>query len=46
LQKEAENVDIDREGDFVFANDKLYYTVADWCKDMIEKFSEEMTEGV
>jgi hypothetical protein len=32
LNKEAEKVDIDREGDFVSTDDKLYDTVADWCK--------------
>ena len=42
LNKEAEEVVIDREGDFVFANDKLYETVADWCKETSNNLTKEM----
>ena len=42
LNKEAEEVVIDREGDFVFTNDKFYETVADWCKETSEDIVKEM----
>lgn len=42
LNKEAEEVVIDREGDFVFANDKIYETVADWCKETANNLTKEM----
>jgi chromosome segregation ATPase len=42
LNEEAEKVDIDREGDFVEAEDKLYYTVANWCKATTDNLLKEM----
>lgn len=42
LNKEAEEVVIDREGDFVFANDKFYESVADWCKETSNNLTKEM----
>ena len=32
MNKEAEKVEIDREGDFVETDNKIYDTVANWCK--------------
>lgn len=43
LNKEAENVVIDREGDFVATNDKIYDTVSDWCKETSDNLLKEMT---
>lgn len=42
LNKEAENVCIDREGDFVETDDKIYDTVANWCRAISDKLSKEM----
>ena len=42
LNKEAEEIGIDREGDFVYSNDNIYDTVADWCKDAIDNLVNEM----
>ena len=43
LNKEAENVVIDREGDFVATNNKIYDTVSDWCKETSDNLLKEMT---
>ena len=42
LNKEAEKVCIDREGDFVEADGEIYYTVADWCKKTSDNIVKEM----
>lgn len=42
LNKEAEKVYIDREGDFVEAHNEIYYTVADWCKETSDNLVKEM----
>jgi CRISPR/Cas system-associated protein Cas7 (RAMP superfamily) len=42
LNKEAEKVCIDREGDFVEADGEIYDTVADWCKKTSDNLLEEM----
>ena len=42
LNGEAEKVGIDREGDFVCTNDKIYDTVADWCKETSDNIVKEM----
>lgn len=42
LNKEAEKVAIDREGDFVETNDKIYDTVANWCKATSDNLLKEM----
>lgn len=42
LNKEAEKVAIDQEGDFVTSNDKIYDTVADWCKATSDNLLKEM----
>lgn len=43
LNKEAEKVCIDREGDFVEADGEIYDTVADWCKKTSDNIVKEMT---
>lgn len=42
LNKEAEKVEIDREGDFIEADNKIYDTVANWCKTTSDNISKEM----
>jgi hypothetical protein len=42
LNKEAEKVCIDREGDFVEADGEIYDTVADWCKKTSDNIVKEM----
>ena len=42
LNKEAEKVGIDQEGDFVEADNKIYDTVADWCKATSKNILKEM----
>ncbi len=42
LNKEAEKVGIDREGDFVEYNDKIHDTIADWCKETSDNLVKEM----
>jgi chromosome segregation ATPase len=42
LNKEAEKVCIDREGDFVEADGEIYDTVADWCKKTSDNIVNEM----
>lgn len=42
LNKEAEKVYIDREGDFVEADGEIYDTVADWCKKTSDNLVKEM----
>ena len=42
LNKEAEKVGIDREGDFVETDDKIYDTVANWCKATSNNLVKEM----
>lgn len=42
LNKEAEKVYIDREGDFVEADGEIYDTVADWCKKTSDNIVKEM----
>ena len=42
LHKEAEEVGIDPEGDFIYSNDKIYDTVADWCKDASDNLLKEL----
>lgn len=41
LNKEAENVCIDPEGDFVETDDKIYDTVANWCRATSDKLLKE-----
>lgn len=42
LNKEAERVEIDREGDFVEFDNEIYGTVADWCKATSDNFLKEL----
>lgn len=42
LNKEAEKVEIDQEGDFVEADNKIYDTVATWCKTTSDNILKEM----
>ncbi len=42
LNKEAEKVEIDREGDFLEADNKIYDTVADWCKETSDNLLNEL----
>ena len=42
FNKEAEKVVIDREGDFVEMDDKIYDTVANWCKATSDNLLKEM----
>lgn len=42
LIKEAENVEIDREGDFVETENRIYPTVADWFKEITNNLLKEM----
>ena len=42
VNKEAEKVAIDQEGDFVTSNDKIYDTVADWCKATSDNLVKEI----
>lgn len=47
LKKEAENVGIDREGDFIFSDSgtfEFYSTVAEWCKEVTDILVKELTE--
>lgn len=42
INAEAEKVEIDREGDFVEAENKIYYTVADWCNATSDNLLKEL----
>ena len=42
LNKEAEKVCIDREGDFVEADNTIYDTVANWCKETSNNLLKEL----
>ena len=47
LEKEAENVGIDREGDFLYSDSdntafEIYNTVAEWCKEVAKNILKEM----
>lgn len=42
LNKEAEKVCIDQDGDFVEADNEIYDTVADWCKETSDNLVKEM----
>lgn len=42
FNKEAEKVEIDREGDFVETENKIYDTVANWCKATSDNLLKEM----
>lgn len=46
LNKEAEKVGIDPEGDFVETYDKIYDTVANWCKETSDNLVKEMVGDV
>lgn len=45
INKEAEKVEIDREGDFVEADNEFYDTVANWCKAISNNLVKEMEEN-
>ncbi len=47
FEKEAENVGIDREGDFLYSDSdntafEIYNTVAEWCKEVANTILKEM----
>jgi hypothetical protein len=42
FNKEAEKVEIDREGDFVESDNKIYDTVANWCKATSDNLLKEL----
>jgi hypothetical protein len=50
LNKEAENVGIDREGNFIYSDSdntpfEIYDTVAEWCKDVTDNLLKELVGG-
>ena len=46
LCEEADNICIDREGDFVEEDNEIYNTVADWCKETSDTLVKEMVGDV